>query len=170
MPNKDSILKALPLPHPFAPEPSRAACERAVRDALAGAGIVANRVRTGPRSWYLPSRHAPGGDVAPVTVEIDEAGSTVVLRAPVALLPRSPREPFYRLLLTLNDQSTGPYRLALDGERIVLLFALFWATLREHDMSQTLAAMGEMAEHYRKILQEGFDAAPLLTMDAPSDG
>jgi hypothetical protein len=170
VPDHDACLACgSPLPHPFAPEPSRAAAERAVRDALAAAGVVANRVRTGPRSWHVPPRLAPGGDAAPVTVELDETGTTVALRAPVSLLPRGSREPFFRLLLTLNDQSTGPYRLALDGDRVVLLFALFWSMLRDQDLTQTLAALGEMAEHYRKILQEGFDAAPLLTMDAAPD-
>lgn len=155
------------LPHPFAADPSRASADRAVHDALAGAGIIANRVRTGARTWLLPPRSTPGGDAVPVSVELDEAGVTASLRAPVASLPRGAREPFYRLLLTLNDQSTGSFRLALDGDRVVLLFALHAATLRDQDTSQTLASLLEMAEHYRKILHEGFDAAPLVTLDAP---
>lgn len=155
------------LPHPFAADPSRAASERMLHDALASAGIIANRVRTGPRTWLLPPRSAPGGDVISVSVDLDEAGITASLRAPVASLPKGAREPFYRLLLTLNDQSTGSYRLALDGDRVVLLFAVYASALRDQEMAQTLTSLVEMAEHYRKILQEGFDAPPLLALAAP---
>ncbi|MFO0591332.1 MAG: serine protease [Polyangiaceae bacterium] len=155
------------LPHPFAADLSRAAADRAVHDALAGAGIIANRVRTGPRTWLLPPRSTPGGDAVAVSVSLDEAGTTAALRVPVASLPKGAREPFYRLLLTLNDQSTGSFRLALDGERVVLLFALHVSALRDQDTSQTLASLLEMAEHYRKILHEGFDAPPLHTLAAP---
>ncbi len=170
VPDLDSCLACgLPLPHPFPPEPSRATSERALRDALAGIGVIANRVRVGARHWQLPPRTAPGGDTVSVGVELDPAGIALVFRAPVARLAKGPREPFYRLLLTLNDQSTGAYRLALDGDRVLLLFAVLPATLRDHDMGQALAGLVEMAEHYRKILQEGFDAAPLLALSEPTE-
>lgn len=170
VPDLDSCLACgLPLPHPFPPEPSRAASERALRDALAGIGVIANRVRTGARTWQLPPRTAPGGDIVSVGVELDPAGFALVFRAPVSRLAKGAREPFYRLLLTLNDQSTGAYRLALEGDRVVLLFAALPATLREHDIGQALAGLVEMAEHFRKILQEGFDAAPLLGLTEPAE-
>lgn len=170
VPDLDSCLACgLPLPHPFPPDPSRASAERALRDALAGIGIIANRVRTGARCWQLPPRAAPGGDVVSIAVELDPAGLAVVFRAPVSRPPKGAREPFYRLLLTLNDQSTGAYRLALEGERVLLVFAVLAATLREHDVGQALAGLVEMAEHYRKILQEGFDAAPLLALSEPTE-
>ena len=170
VPDLDSCLACgLPLPHPFPPEPSRATSERALRDALAGIGVIANRVRVGARHWQLPPRTAAGGDTVSIGVELDPAGIALVFRAPVARLVKGSREPFYRLLLTLNDQSTGAYRLALDGDRVLLLFAALPATLRDHDMGQVLSGLVEMAEHYRKILQEGFDAAPLLALSEPAE-
>lgn len=170
VPDLDSCLACgLPLPHPFPPDPARASSERALRDALAGIGLIANRVRTGARTWQLPPRTAPGGDSVAIHVELDPAGATLVFRAPVARLPKSAREPFYRLILTLNDQSTGAYRLALDGDRVLCLFAAVPSTLREHDLGLSLSGLVEMAEHFRKILQEGFDAAPLLALSAPPE-
>lgn len=180
VPDLDSCLACgLPLPHPFAsdgavgrasaPSASRAFSERALRDALAGIGVIANRVRTGARTWQLPPRTAPGGDTVSVGVELDPSGFALVFRAPVSRLAKGAREPFYRLLLTLNDQSTGAYRLALEGDRVVLLFAALPATLREHDIGQALSGLVEMAEHFRKILQEGFDAAPLLGLTEPAE-
>lgn len=168
VPDHDACLACgVPLPHPYPPSLSHPFAERAIREALAMAGIVANRARTGPRSWHLVARAAPGGEPVPVTLVLDEAGATAAFRAPVALAPRGPREPFYRLLLTLNDQTTGPFRLALADERVVLMLALPVAMLEGRSVSQTLAALGEMAEHYRNILHEGFDAPPLASLDEP---
>jgi hypothetical protein len=170
VPDLDACLACgTPLPHPFPPDPSRPLAERAIHDALAAAGVVANRARVGPRSWQLPPRSMPGGEAASILVELDAAGSTVAFRAPVGLAPKAAREPFYRLLLTLNDQSTGAARLALDGDRVALVLALPLSMLEGRDVPQELDHLVEMAEHYRKILHEGFDAAPLVSLDPPPE-
>jgi hypothetical protein len=168
VPEHDACLACgVPLPHPYPPSPAHPLAERAIREALAAAGIVANRARVGPRAWHLSARGTLGGEPVPVTLVLDEAGTTVAFRAPVALAPRGPREPFYRLLLTLNDLTTGPLRLALADERVVLVLALPVVMLHGRDVAHTLATIGEAAEHYRKILLEGFDAAPLTTLGDP---
>ena len=170
VPEHDACLACgVPLPHPFPPSAAHPLAERTIREALAMAGVVANRARTGPRSWHLLSRGVPGAEPVPVTLSLDDTCTTVALRAPVALAPRGPREAFYRLLLTLNDQTTGPFRLALADDRVLVMLALPVAMLQGRDMVQTLAAIGEMADHYRKILHEGFDAAPLASLDEPPD-
>jgi hypothetical protein len=153
------------LPHPFPPGAAHPLAERAIREALAMAGVIANRARSGPRSWHLVSRGVPGVEPAAITLALDESGTTVAFRAPVALAPKGSREPFYRLLLTLNDQTTGPFRLALADERVVLMLAQPVGMLHGRDVIQTLGSLAEMAEHYRKILHEGFDAAPLASLD-----
>ena len=170
VPEHDACLACgVPLPHPFPPSAAHPLAERTIREALAMAGIVANRARTGPRSWHLLSRGVPGAEPVPVTLSLDDTSTTAALRAPVALAPRGPREAFYRLLLTLNDQTTGPFRLALADDRLLVMLALPVGMLQGRDMVQTLAAIGEMADHYRKILHEGFDAAPLASLDDPPD-
>lgn len=170
VPEHDACLACgVPLPHPYPPSAEHPSAERAVREALAAIGVVANRVRTGPRSWHLVARGVPGADAVPVALSLDDAFATAVLRAPVALAPRGPSESFYRLLLTLNDQTTGPFRLALSGDRVVLVLALPVAMLHGRDMPPTLAAIGEHADHFRKILNEGFDALPLPALEDPPD-
>lgn len=155
------------LPHPFPPDPARASAERAVRDALAAIGVVANRARIGARTWHLPARG--GSDGVPVVLALDRSGGTAAFRAPVAVLPRAARESLYRLLLTLNDQTTGSFRLAVEGEHVLLVHAVPLAMLRDREVAPTLATLSEMAEHYRKILHEGYDAAPLASLDLPAD-
>jgi hypothetical protein len=168
VPEHDACLACgAPLPHPFPPHPGRAASERIVRDALAAVGVVANRARTGPRSWHLSLRATRSREPVVVTIELDEAGTTAAFRTPIAFAPAEAHEPFFRLLLTLNDQATGAFRLALAGSRVVLVWALPLAALREHDMVPMLASFGEMSEHYRKILHDGFDAPPLFALDEP---
>lgn len=184
VPEHDACLACgAPLPHPHPPDPANMLVERIVRDALASAGVVANRARVGPRTWQLAARapsvtmgpqaapspgalRAPTGfGPVPVALSLDDAASAVTLRAPVAFAPRSAREPFYRLLLTLNDQATGPFRLALSGDRVLLVLAVPPAMLQGRELGPMLAAMAETADHYRKLLQEGFDASPLTTLD-----
>jgi hypothetical protein len=168
VPEHDACLACgAPLPHPFPPSAAHPLAERTIREALAMAGVIANRARTGPRSWHLATRGAPGGEPVPVTLTLDDTWTTAALRAPVALAPSGPAEPFYRLLLTLNDQTTGPFRLALAGDRVVVMLVLPVAMLQGRDLPPTLVALGEIAEHFRKILQEGFDCPPLTSLDAP---
>jgi len=168
VPEHDACLACgAPLPHPFPPSPARALSERIVRDALAVIGVVANRARTGPRSWHLDVNVTPASDSIAVTFELDEAGATVALRTPVVLVPPAVSEPFFRLLLTLNDQTTGAFRLALDGDRVLLALVLPVSALRDRDIVTTLANLGEMSDHYRKIFHEAYDAVPLASLDEP---
>ncbi len=158
-----------PLPHPFPPDPANALVERILRDALAGVGVVANRARIGPRAWQVTSRAVAGLDPVVVTMSLDDTTSAVALRAPVALAPKGVREPFYRLLLTLNDQATGPFRLALVADRVLLVLAIPTAMLQGRELGPMLTAMAEMTDHYRKLLQEGFDAPVLTSLDDPPE-
>lgn len=170
VPEHDACLACgAPLPHPHPPDPANAMAERILRDALASIGVVANRARVGPRAWQLASRALAGVGPVPIALSLDETASTVTVRAPVAFAPRGAREPFYRLLLTLNDQATGPFRLALAGDRVQLVFAVPPAMLQGRELGSMLAAMAETADHYRKLLQEGFDATPLTTLDEPPE-
>src|SRR5262249_10337020 len=125
------------LPHAFATPTVAIAAERIVREALSTLGVVANKVRTGPRSYRVMHR-ALGGDGAPseVNIRIDEFGLQVILRVPVVRVPSSNHEHFYRVLLTTNDQTSGVCRLSLSGENVVLSFAEpVSAFASEHDVS-----------------------------------
>ena len=170
VPEHDACLACgVPLPHPFPPSLANALAERIVREALATVGVVANRARTGPSTWQITSRALAGIDPVTLVLSLDDAGSALALRAPVALASRGAREPFYRLLLTLNDQATGPFRLALAGDRVSLVLVLPPSMLQGRDLGTMLAAMAETTDHYRKLLQEAFDVTPLTSLDEPPE-
>ncbi|UQA61246.1 serine protease [Polyangium aurulentum] len=151
------------LPHAFETPPRCAGGERVVRDALAALGIVANKARVGPRTWRILHR-ALGGEAAPseVTVRIDQEGLQVLLRVPLVRLPLAAHEPFYRLLLTANDQTTGVCRLSLAGDVVVLSFSEpVPAFASEHDVAVVFHDLVRLAEQYRKALAELFGAEAL---------
>src|SRR6185437_8076394 len=101
------------LPHADPAAALRSAGERVVKEVLATVGVVANKVRVGPRAWRILYRPEGGAEATEIAVRLDEPGGDVFFRAPVLRAPTVNVEPLYRLLLTLNDQTTGPYRLEL---------------------------------------------------------
>ncbi len=169
VPEHDACLSCgVPLPHPFPPVLAAAVAERAVRNALATMSVVANRARIGPSTWQVTSR-PQGVDPVAITLSLEESGAAVVFRTGIASAARVAHEPFYRLLLTLNDQSTGPFRLALSGDRVVLVLVTSPAMLEGRELGPMLMAMAEVTDHYRKLLREGFDVPPLLLAHDPLD-
>ena len=151
------------LPHAFEMPADMMGAERVVRDALATLEIVSNRVRIGPRSWRLLHR-APGVEGSPteVLVSIDDAALQVLLRVAVARLPAANHEPFYRLLLTANDLSTGQCKLSLAGDTVMLSFAEpVVAFASEHDIAGLFHEIVQLAEQYRSVLSDQFGAEPI---------
>jgi len=77
-------------------------------------------------------------------------------------LPLAAHEPFYRLLLTANDQTTGVCRLSLAGDVVVLSFSEpVPAFASEHDVAVVFHDLVRLAEQYRKALAELFGAEAL---------
>lgn len=151
------------LPHAFEVPLNMMSAERVVRDALSTLEIVSNRVRIGPRAWRILHR-APGVDGPPneVLVRIDDAALQVLLRVAVARLPSANHEPFYRLLLTANDQSTGPCKLSISGDMVHVSFAEpVVAFASEHDVAGLFHEIVQIAEQYRSILSDQFGAEPI---------
>lgn len=156
------------LPHAFEMSSNLMSAERVVRDALATLEIVSNRVRISPRSWRVV--HRPPGVEGPPTevlVRIDETALQVVLRVAIARLPTAHHEPFYRLLLTANDLSTGPCKLSLADDIVMLSFAEpVVAFASEHDVAAIFHDVVQMAEQYRSALSDQFGAEPLRETNA----
>lgn len=151
------------LPHAFEMPANMMSAERVVRDALSTLEIVSNRVRIGPRAWRVLHR-APGVEGPPteVLVRIDDAALQIMLRVAVARLPTAHHEPFYRLLLTANDQSTGPCKLSLSGDTVMLSFAEpVVAFASEHDVAGLFHEIVQLAEQYRNVLSDHFGAEPI---------
>ena len=148
------------LPHAYAMPPSAMSAERVVRDALATQEIVSNRVRIGPRAWRI-MHAAPGLDGPPteVLLQIDDTALLIILRVAIVRLPSANHESFYRLLLTANDLSTGPCKLSLSGDTVMLSFSEpVVAFANEHDVAALFHEIVLLADQYRTILSDHFGA------------
>lgn len=155
------------LPHAFEIPAEMVSAERVVRDALAGLEIVSNRVRIGPRTWRILHR-APGVDGPPteVLVRIDDANLQIMLRVAVARVPATNHEPCYRLLLTANDLSTGPCKLSLAGDTVMLSLAEpVVAFASEHDVASLFHDIVQLAAQYRSVLSDHFGAEAIRDGD-----
>ena len=137
--------------------PAIAGAERLMRDLLAELGAVATSVRIGPRTFRLSS---PGeGGMTQISLEIDEDGETIRGKIPLFRVPVVNQEPFYRFLLTLNDQTLGSQRFAVEGDTVFLSFAETTALVRPGEGAQRLQELVRESEKYKKSLGEPFDAA-----------
>jgi hypothetical protein len=149
------------LPHAFAPSAVRAGAERIVRQGLSALGFVANRARVGATSWRIVQRPHPTAETATqVDLEIDEQGRQLMLRAPVVGLPAANHEPFYRFLLTMNDQTTGEYRVAVQGDEVSVSCVASLDGSTDHDAALLIDEIVQMAAEYRRTLADTFDAVP----------
>lgn len=139
--------------------PAMAGAERLVRDMLAELGAIATSVRVGPRTFRLA---VPGeaGAMIPITLEIDEDGLAIRGKIPLLRVPVTNQEPFYRFLLTLNDQAMGSQRFGVDGDTVFLAFTELTALVRPGEGSQRLQELVRESERYRKALSEPFDVVP----------
>jgi hypothetical protein len=153
------------LPHGWEPAsaargPVTAGAERLLRDLLDEIGATITSVRIGPRAVRLS---APGADGArtTLTLEIDEDGSFIRGKIPLLRVPAVNQEPFYRFVLTLNDQALGTQRFSVEGDTLYLSFLEPTALVRPGDGATRLQELVSEGERYRKALGEPFDAAPL---------
>ena len=137
-----------------------AGAERLMRDLLGELGAVATSVRVGPRAFRLSSPGADGA-MTHLTLEIDAEGTCVRGKVPVVRVPAVNQEPFYRFLLTLNDQTVGSQRFSVEGDTVFLSFTEPTSLVRLGEGSQRLQELVREGERYRRALGEPFDAVPV---------
>jgi hypothetical protein len=152
------------LPHAWEPSatsatPSFAAAERLVRDLLARLGAVAASVRVGPRSYRLliPAAGRGNAAMAEITLDIDEAGKLLHGKTPLVRVPSSNHEPFYRFLLSLNDQAASGLRLSIEDDVVSLSFAEPTATLSESEAAHLFEELVRSGERLRRALSEAYE-------------
>lgn len=148
------------LPHAFAPSAARAGAERLVREGLSSLGVVANRARVGPRSWCVAQRAFSTAEATHLEVEIDEEGRHLTLRAPVVGLPGANHEPFYRFLLTMNDQTTGELRVSVTGDLVAVSRVEPIEGRTAGDVAMLIDEIVRIADEYRRTLTDTFEAVP----------
>lgn len=159
------------LPHAYPGSVTRAGAERLVREALSTIGVAANRVRFDACTWRLAQRAFSTSEATLVEIQIDERGEHLTVRAPVVALPAANHEPFYRFLLTMNDQTTGEMRVSVAGDLVSVSCVEALGMARDTTGASTEAlSAGEIAvlidevvriaDEYRRTLAETFDAVP----------
>lgn len=155
------------LPHASPPAEDRAeppaAALGAVRVLLATLGASAGRQRVDARTWsfvFAP----PDGEACEMQVGVDAAGRDVALRVPLVRVVPDAHEFFYRFLLTLNDETLGPFKASVRGDCAFLssVVPLTMATTRGPELAAELVAA---ARHYRGVLERSFGAEPAWESD-----
>jgi hypothetical protein len=131
-----------------------------MRELLSDLGAVATSVRVGPRTFRLSSPGADGA-MTHLTLEIDDAGTCVRGKIPLLRIPVVNQEPFYRFLLSLNDQALGTQRFSVEGDTVYLSFAEPTSLVRPGEGAARVQELVREGERYRKALGEPFDAAPV---------
>jgi hypothetical protein len=157
---------------PFAPSAEAVAGlgagpQRGVKELLQTLEVVANRVRVGPRAWRFIHQVKASSAGSEVTLQLDESGHHVFLRAPVVRLPQQYHEPFYRLLLTMNDLTTGPFRVSIQQDRVILSYTEPLASLRGRELVLIVRSLVILAGQYRHALSDAFGAEPLSDTAGP---
>ncbi len=152
------------LPHAWEPSassstPSFAAAERLVRDLLARLGAVAASVRVGPRTYRLlvPAAGRGNGSTAEITLDIDEQGKVLRGKTPLVRVPSTSQEPFYRFLLSLNDQAASGLRLSIEDDLVHLAFAEPTAILSESEAAHLFEELVRSGEQLRRALSEAYE-------------
>ena len=76
-------------------------------------------------------------------------------------LPGGHYEPFYRFLLTLNDQTVRGQRYSLDGDVVYLGFSEAVALLNEMAGADIIDTLIRSAPDARRTLADAFEAKPV---------
>ncbi len=77
-------------------------------------------------------------------------------------VPAANQEPFYRFLLTLNDQAASGLRLTIEDDVVHLVFAEPTAILSEVDATQLFEELVRSGERLRKALGEAYETKPVV--------
>jgi DNA-directed RNA polymerase subunit RPC12/RpoP len=135
-----------------ASSPGRARAERVAAVVVRALGFVPNQVRAGPGEWRLPQ----GSDE--VRVRLDESGEQIALSLPLAGVPREGHERFFRFLLAVNDRTSGPMRVALEENAVVLEATTPVALVVREEAAPLLQGLVELAAELRGVLREAYGA------------
>src|SRR5262249_29029311 len=123
------------------------------------------KARTGPHMWRLVWRAKPTDERVVVDVRCDPGGGDISLRIPLVRVPRADHEPFYRVLLTLNDQTTEEARVGVSDDVAFLSFTEPAALVEQRDPERLISELVSMAEHLRARLSSVYGTEPVR--DAP---
>lgn len=156
------------LPHRFAREtlapPAKPSLRGgfAVKAALASLGIPRNRAQVGPRTWRFAPAIQDQAVGAQLDLTTDDEGENLVLRSPVVRLPVENFEPLYRHLLTLNDETSGEYRLSVVDSSVYLSVFVPSAAVDPASFPTVVSDFSRTLTLYRTTFQRHFGLEPLF--------
>ena len=92
----------------------------------------------------------------------DDEGENLVLRSPVVRLPVENFEPLYRHLLTLNDETSGEYRLSVVDSSVYLSVFVPSAAVDPASFPTVVSDFSRTLTLYRTTFQRHFGLEPLF--------
>jgi serine protease Do len=128
--------------------------ERAVMGMIGRLGFAPNEVRIEKGLWRLPR----GG--TEVWVRLSEDGRDVGFYSRLVRVPRAGQEAFFRFLLTLNDKTSGPCCVALNGDVVTLSISEPTAFLNQAEVAADVSLLLAMSEELSGRLQRAYGALP----------
>jgi serine protease Do len=138
--------------------------ERVVQEMIARLGFAPHRIRIAKGVWRLAN------ETVDVWIYLYHDGEYVEFESRLCKLPRVGQEPFLRFLLTVNDKTSGPCRVALKKDIVTLSFAELTAFLNQAEVTATLGLLLAMSAELREVLQTTYGALPAPSgMDADAD-
>jgi len=147
------------LPHAWSlrdPSGRSAPAERLVQEWAAELGPTARVSRTSQRSFRLTGATEEGAAFA-LVVDVDGDGSLLSGRMPVTSVPTVNLEPFYRFLLSWNDQAPGSGRFSIEDDTVFLSFAVPTSFVRPGEGPSLVRELARDADRFKKTLRESFD-------------
>jgi hypothetical protein len=140
----------------------------AAKAALASMGIPANRARVGPRTWRFSPGFQGQDEQTQVDLTTDAAGDNLILRGPVVRLPTDGFEHFYRHLLTLNDETSGPYRFGTAEGTVYLSLCEPVVSVDASTFPSTVSEFSRALAHYRAAFERHFALEPAFEHEQDS--
>lgn len=128
--------------------------ERIVHEMIERLGFAPHQVRIAQGVWRL-SREA-----LEVWIYLDRSGEYVVFQSRLCQLPRTGQEALFRFLLTVNDKTSGPCRIALKKDVVLLSFAEPTDFLNQSELTASLGLLLAMSAELRGVLQATYGALP----------
>jgi hypothetical protein len=145
------------LPHAWDPVAGASSlAERAIADIFAELGAGATVGRTGRRSYSVSAQGAHGS-VVPMTLDVDAEATCLRGKLPLATVPSADQEPFYRFLLTLNDQMPGSQRVFVEIDTVYLTFVEPIAMVRPGETAARLNELVRERDRLKKVLSSSFE-------------
>lgn len=135
-----------------------AASEDRIAEALAPIGAAPANLRVGPRRYRALAGVEDAPEIAKRVVELalDAETSRWTIRTIVLATPPTASEALYRLLLTMNDETTGPCALGIVADDLVLSCAVSSASPRQ--LGVHLSELLRRADHYERVLTAQYGA------------